>query len=195
MRPSALKVLSIGCFLGCLAALNGLPTSTADDPQVRQVQVDESVTDKSALAALILEGHELDSCLTAHRTDEPIRHLPPGMVLRRNPYASTDSAFVEAVSRSASMGRIPREGVLSALYASYRSENGIVILRGLEAASRLDADWREAALRNTWAHNESLNRATVHRKGMLLVVVWHLGLTPERWASLNERLAERLDVL
>jgi hypothetical protein len=92
------------------------------------------------------------------------------------------------------MGKIPRDKVRSALYACYVDEKELVLFRGLEAASAFDADWREAALREIWAYNARQGRAQVHRKGLLLVVVWHDGLSPERWAAVNARVAERLAV-
>jgi len=115
-------------------------------------------------------------------------------VLPRNPCVSTDAKFVEAISGSSSMGniRIPGEGVQSALYAAYGDEEKRVLLRGLEAASDLDATWREAALRSIWRVNVRGGRVRVHREGTLLVVVWHQGLSPESWEAVNASVAKRL---
>lgn len=178
-----------------LAVLAFAASGQSETPQVSQAD-DNNVarsTGDSVWKPLLLEGHELHLSLKTERADEPIRHMPPGMTLPRNPYTSANPEFVEAVARSTSMGRIPRDGVHSAFYASYRGENRLVLFRGLEAVSALDADWREAALRKIWAHNESLGRARVHRRGLLLIVVWHEGLSTQQWAALNARVAQQID--
>ena len=144
---------------------------------------------------MVLEGRELLPSLRTRQADEPVWHLRSGFVLPRNPCVSSvdfDAEFVEAISRSSSMGRIPREGVQSALYAAYGDKEKRVLLRGLEASSDLDATWREAALRAIWAVNERAGRVRIHRKRTLLVVVWHQGLSPESWEAVNASVAKRL---
>ena len=144
---------------------------------------------------MVLEGRELLPSLRTRQADEPVWHLRSGFVLPRNPCVSSvdfDAEFVEAISRSSSMGRIPREGVQSALYAAYGDKEKRVLLRGLEASSDLDATWREAALRAIWAVNERAGRVRIHRKRTLLVVVWHQGLSPESWEAVNASVAKRI---
>lgn len=145
----------------------------------------------SGLEPLLLEGAELYHSLHALPVEKPIRHLPAHISLPRNPYASTDSEFVEAVAKSSSQGRLHRDGIRSALYAFYVEDKQLGFY-GLEAASALDADRREAALREIWTYNVSVGRAQVHRHGLLLAVVWHDGVSPECWAAVNRKVVEKL---
>ena len=50
----------------------------------------------------------------------------------------------------------------------------------------------EGRLREIWAKNASLDRAQVHRKGKILVVVWNAPDTPSCWDEVNATVAERL---
>ena len=90
------------------------------------------------------------------------------------------------------MGRLGREGIRSALYARYAAGEKEVGIYGLEVESDAAADQREEAVRAIWAHNGRLGRARVHRKGLVLVVVWHTGVSPECWKAVNTRIADRL---
>ena len=147
--------------------------------------------DQSALTPLVLEGHELHASLTTRDFDEhPIRHVPREVV-GGNPYLSDDAAFVEAVAGGGSQGRLDRDGIRTALYALYDGEADLGIY-GLEAATEADADRWESALREIWTHNVSLGRASVHRGGLVLLVVWHDGVSPECWGAVNAGLVERL---
>lgn len=178
-----------------LLDLNGLSQSSQNshDEDGDIARSPGKISGYSAWKTLILEGRELHPSLKTRLVDEPILHMRSGMLLPRNPYTSTGATFVEAVSGSTSMGKNrTREGIRSALYASYADEKKLVLLRGLEAASALDADRREAALRKTWAYNARGGRAQVHRKGLLLVVAWHDGLSPEVWAAVNASVAKRM---
>ena len=141
---------------------------------------------------MVFEGSELLFSLRTRGTDEPAWHVGPGFVLPRNPCVSSDADFVETISRSSSQGRIPRDGVQSALYAAYGDEEKRVLIRGLEATSDHEASWREAALRSIWSVNMRGERVRVHRNGTLLVVVWHQGLSPESWKAVNASVAKRL---
>jgi len=104
---------------------------------------------------------------------------------------SSNSEFVEVIARSGSQGRLDGKGVGLALYAIYRAESDLGIY-GLEAVSEGDADRREKALREIWEHNVSLNRARVHRGDLVLVVVWHDGVSLDCWEAVNTEVAERL---
>lgn len=147
----------------------------------------------SGLAPLVLEGPELHASLTTHDLDDgPIRHVPRAVV-GGNPYLSADAEFVEAIAHSGSQGRLDGEGVRSALYALYDGEADLGFY-GLEAASEADADRLAAALRETWAHNVSIGRARVHRRDLVLVIVWHDGVSPECWDTVNAVVARRLVV-
>ena len=141
---------------------------------------------------MVFEGSELHPSLRTRKADEPAWHVRSGFVLPRNPCVSSDAEFVETISRSSSQGRIPSSGVQSALYAAYDADEKRVLLRGLEAASDHDAGWREAALRSIWAVNVRGGNIRVHRKGTLLVVVWHQGLSPESWEAVNASVAKKL---
>lgn len=141
---------------------------------------------------MVFDGRELLPSLRTRKADEPVWHMRSGFVLPRNPYVSTNEEIVEGISRSSSQGRIPGGGIQSALYAAYGDEDKRVLLRGLEAASDRDASWREAALRDIWAKNMRFGNIRIHRKGTLLVVVWHQGLSPESWEAVNASVAKRL---
>ncbi len=116
----------------------------------------------SGLQPLVLDGNELDASLVTQQIDEvPHLHVPRA-VLHDNPQLSTDAEFVEAIARCGSQGQLGGEGIRAALYALYRGEDEVGFY-GLEAASTAEADRRESLMRGIWAHNESLNRARVHR--------------------------------
>ena len=145
----------------------------------------------SELAPLVLEGHELHNSLVTREFDESsIRHVPYA-VLGGNPYLSNDSEFVEAIAGGSSQGRLDGKGVRFALYAIYGAERDLGFY-GLEAASKADADRREDALRGIWAYSVRLDRARVHRGNLVLVVVWHDGVSLDCWEAVNSGIAERL---
>jgi hypothetical protein len=143
------------------------------------------------LASLVLEGHELHTSLRTRRLDS-IQDLPPGLVPSSNPQLSTDEKFVQAIARSSSQGRLGGKGIRSSLYARYAAGERELGVYGLEAESDACADQRENALREIWEHNVRLGLARVHRKGLVLVVVWHSGVSPECWEAVIARLVERL---
>jgi hypothetical protein len=138
---------------------------------------------------LVLEGHELHNSLVTGELSE-IRHVPRSVV-GGNPYLSDDPEFVEAIGRGSSQGRLDGKGVRLALYAFYGAESDLGFY-GLEAASEADADRLEDALRGIWAMNVRLDRARVHRENLVLVVVWHDGVTLDCWEAVNSVIAERL---
>jgi hypothetical protein len=142
------------------------------------------------LGSLVLEGHELHASLKTRQIDDSLRHVPRALI-PENPHVSTDAAFVAAIARNASQGSLGREGIRSALYAIYREKNELGFY-GLEAVSAAEADRWEEALRKTWANNGRMGLAQVHRKGLVLVVVWTDGVSPECWEAANARVAERL---
>jgi hypothetical protein len=139
----------------------------------------------------VVDGPELHASLATRKLEDAATlRLAP--VLRDNPYLSTDAEFVDVMAQIASQGRLGGgEGVRAALYALYRGESDVG-LYGLEAASPADADRIEGVLRKIWAHNESLERARVHREGKVLVVVWNNGVSPSCWEAVNARVVERL---
>ena len=147
---------------------------------------------ESGLESLVLEGHELHASLRTREPDHPNRHLPPGVLPPGNPHLSADAGFVEAIARNASQGRLGREGIRSVLYALYVAERELGFY-GLEAESVADANQREDALREVWANNARMDRACVYRAGLVLLVVWHDGVSPECWSSVNARVLERLN--
>jgi len=150
-----------------------------------------SATSGSGLDCLVLEGHELHPSLLTRQLDS-IRDLPPGVVPPQNPQLSSDDNFVQAIAHSSSQGRLGREGIRSALYARYAAGERDLGIYGLEVKSDADADQRENALREIWAQNGRRDLARVHRKGLMLVVGWHSGVSPECWQAVNARLVERL---
>jgi hypothetical protein len=143
------------------------------------------------LGSLVFEGHELHASLRTRQIDDSIRHLPPGVLPPGNPHLSSDAEFVEVIARTGSQGRLGREWIRSALYAVYVGERELGFY-GLEAESVADANQREDALREIVAHMVSLDRMRVYRAGLVLLVVWHDGVSPECWSSVNARVAERL---
>jgi hypothetical protein len=145
----------------------------------------------SGLNPLVLDGHELHASLVTQQIDDgPRRHVPRA-VLRDNPQLSTDAEFVEAIGRCGSQGQLGGEGIRAALYALYSGENEVGFY-GLEAASTAEADRRESLLREIWAKNASLDRARVHRRGKVLVVVWNDGVSASCWEAVNAVVVERL---
>lgn len=143
------------------------------------------------LARLVLKGRDLHPSLITRRLDEnTVRHVRRKVILG-NPQHSTDAEFIEAIARSGSQGKLGGEGIRSALYALYFGDREIGFY-GLEAASEADANRLEDVLRKTWAHNESIDRARVHRGGSLLVVVWTDGVSPEVWGAVNAAVVNRL---
>ncbi len=166
-------------------------TRNLSDQDSSVVHSSSEVASTSAWKQLILEGHELHSSLRTQRAGEPIRHLPSHIALPRNPYVSTERGFIDAVAGSSSQGELDGGGIRSAFYAFYAEEKDLGFY-GLEAESILVADWREVALNKTWAKNMSLDRVRIHRQGLLLMVVWHDGVSLECWASVNANVAERL---
>jgi len=146
----------------------------------------------SGLGSLVLEGPELHASLKTRPLDDSVRHVLRAL-LPGNPHVSTNAGFVAAIAHSGSQGKLGREGIGSALYAVYRDKNELGFY-GLEAVSAADADRLEEALRKIWAYNVNLGRAQVHRQGLVLVVVWHDGVSPECWKAVNAKVVERLVV-
>lgn len=143
----------------------------------------------SGLRPLVLDGPELHSSLVPKQLDGANHGVPPGV--RYNPHFSTDDEVVESIARCASQGQLGGHGIRAALYALYQDERELGFY-GLEAASTADADRLEGILRETWAHNVSLDIARVHRGGQVLVVVWHDGVSAACWQAVNAGLAKRL---
>jgi hypothetical protein len=145
----------------------------------------------SGLSPLVLEGRELHPTLVTRQFDgNPIRHVPRSL-LRRNPQHSTDAEFIQAIASSGSQGKLGAEGIRSALYALYLGEREVGFY-GLEASTAADANRLEDALREIWSHNVCIDRARVHRGGLVLVVVWTDGVSPEHWDAVNTGVVERL---
>ena len=145
----------------------------------------------SGLHSLILEGHELHPSLSTPRIEDyPIRHIPRHLV-KANPYHSDDPDFVRVISRGGSQGNLEGEGVRSALYALYLGERELGFY-GMEAESMVDADRLEREVRRIWANNARFDRARVHREGLVLLVIWTDGVSPESWEAVNAVVAERL---
>lgn len=147
---------------------------------------------ESGLGSLVFEGHELHASLRTRQIDEPSRHLLPGALPPGNPHLSTNAEFVEAIARGQSQGTLGREGIRSVLYALYVGEKELGFY-GVEAESVADANQREDAVRKIMAHNVGLGIARVYRADLVLLVVWHDGVSPECWSSVNARVAERLN--
>jgi hypothetical protein len=150
-----------------------------------------SSTSGSGLNSLALEGHNLHASLRTPRLDS-FRDLPAGVVPPKNPQLSSDDKFVQAIAHSSSQGRLGREGVRSALYARYAAGEKEVGIYGLEVKPDAAADQREEALRAIWDYNVRRNLVRVHRKGSVLVVVWHSGVSSESWEAVNASIADRL---
>jgi len=50
----------------------------------------------------------------------------------------------------------------------------------------------EDTIRKIWSNNVRMGRAQVHRKGLVLVVVWTDGVSRECWEAVNAKVVERL---
>jgi uncharacterized protein (TIGR03067 family) len=157
--------------------------------ELRKVQPQKKMSG-SGLGSLVLEGHELHASLKTRPIDDSVRHVPRALI-PENPHVSTNAAFVTVIARNGSQGSLGREGIRSALYALYREKNELGFY-GLEAVSAADADRWEEALRKIWSVMGSIGRAQVHRKGLVLVVVWTDGVSPECWKAVNAKVIERL---
>lgn len=145
----------------------------------------------TGLGVLSLDGHDLHESLTTVQFEhKPARHIPRA-VLHSNPQHSTGPEFIRAVARSGSQGKLDEKGVRSALHALYKGEHDLGFY-GMEATSLNDADRIESALREIWRHNASINRARVHREGLVLIVVWTDGVSPRIWETVNAVVARCL---
>ncbi len=143
------------------------------------------------LDALVLEGHELHPTLATRELDErPLRHVPRD-VIHSNPQHSTDPAFITAIARAGSQGKLESEGLRSALYALYVGEKELGFY-GFETGTAADADWLEQSLRDIWSHNVSIERARIHRGGRVLIVIWHDGVSAESWDAVNQAVDGRI---
>ena len=156
--------------------------------ELRRVQPQEKLSG-SGLDSLFLQGPDLHASLKTRQLDA-VRHVPRAVV-PANPHHSTDADFVEAIARSGSQGSLGREGIRSALYALYLGETELGFY-GLEATSEEVAKQREEAVRRIWSHNVSIGRAQIHRQGLVIVVVWNDGVSPECWKAVNAKVAEQL---
>lgn len=146
----------------------------------------------SGLDPLVLEGHELHASLKTRQIDDSDQHMPRALI-PENPHVSTNTEFVGAVVRNASRSSLNTEGIRSALYALYREKNDLGFC-GLEAVSAADADRWEGEMRKIWAHNVRLGLARVYRKGLVVVLVWTHGVSPECWEAANAKVVERLAI-
>ncbi len=144
------------------------------------------------LSSLVLDGPELHTSLRTLKMGA-IRDLPTGIASAGNPHLSKDDDFVLAVARGGSQGRLGRDGIRTALFARYSTDENELGFYGLEAASEADADEREKALRKIWAHNGRHGRSRVHRKGLVLLVVWHDDVSAECWESVNVSIVKQLN--
>jgi hypothetical protein len=145
----------------------------------------------SSLGSLVLEGHELHASLKTRQLDDSDRRHVPRALLPGNPHVSTNAEFVAVIAKNGSQGRLGKEGVRSALYASYLGKKELGFY-GLEAESAADANRFEDIIRKVWSNNARIGRAQVHRKGLVLVVVWTDGVSPECWEAVNAKVVERL---
>lgn len=159
--------------------------------QVSERRRDEPA-EELALDAMMFAGAELHASLRKRRL-ELLRDLPTKVAPPENPHVSKDDDFVEAIARGGSQGRLNGQGIRSALYARYGNGENEVGCYGLQAANRTEADRREKAIREIWAYNAGLNRAKVHRRGLLLIVLWHDGVSQECWESVNTNVETRLN--
>ena len=132
-------------------------TTSGQTPTVQPPDV------QTPLASLVLEGHQLHASLQTRQLGS-VQDLPTGITSPENPHVSSDREFVEAVARGGSQGRHDGAGMRAALFARYWTGENEIGFYGLEAESDAHADQRENWLRETWAYNARLDRASVHRK-------------------------------
>ena len=147
--------------------------------------------DRLGLERVLVQGPDLHPALETVSLPDGSSRLLPAEVQPTNPHLSTDLAFVDTVARYGSQGNLDGMGMGAALFGLYHDGAALGIY-GLEALSAGDASYREALLRDIWAHNVRGDRARVHRGGEVLLVVFHDGVPAETWEAVNEELAERL---
>jgi hypothetical protein len=181
--------LTLAAIGGAEETPKGFEATVENRYELRKVQPQKKMSG-SGLGSLVLEGHELHASLKTRQIDDSVRHVPRALI-PENPHVSTDAAFVAVIARNGSQGSLGREGIRAALYALYRERNELGFY-GLEAVSAAEADRWEEALRKIWAHNVRLGIAQVHRQGLVLVVVWTDGVSPECWKAVNASIVERL---
>ena len=147
--------------------------------------------DSFQLQRIHMDGAELGPSLQTRRLGEqPIRHVPAERI-QSIPQVSSDPLFVKTIARAGSQGNLEGEGVVAALFALYDGENELGFY-GFEAESEGTADRLESQLRHIWKHNVSLDRAQIHRGGLVVLVVWTDGLSPAHWEQANQAVSERL---
>ncbi len=169
------------------------------------------------LNSLALKAGEIHPLLATRSLDsQSIRHISLS-ILQENPQHSADVEFIEAILGGSSQGRLGKNNIHladvefiesivssgshdsfgkynihSALFALYYAEKDVGFY-GLEAKNTQDADRLEVVLRETWSNNVSLDRARVHRKGLILMVIWHDGVSREVWDAVNISVSKQLD--
>lgn len=182
------KILVLGLMLvvgGCARAPQEKESRSSDRKKLPTPSLE------SGLSCIDLQGPELHDSL---RTKDlsGAKDLPTGVVSRENPQLSSESEFVKAVAGGGSQGRLGQVGMRAALFARYSTDSHELGFYGLEALTQSAADDREKALREIWAHNASFGRSRVHRQGRILLVIWHNGVTPECWESVNAVVVRKL---
>ena len=170
-----------------LASIDKWKRTLPDKPSGNVFSRLRTADPSSGLSAISLSGHELYKHLITHPLTS-IRHLPENIDLQRNPSISLEPDFVRAVAGSSSQGRLQPDGIHAALYGFYKEGKVDLGIYGLEAKSPAAADKREKEIRKIWAYNAKVDRVRIHRNGLVLVVVWHDGVSDECWECVNDRL-------
>ena len=169
----------IGLLSGLTAHAQWLEPAPVEQPQ-------KSIE----LADLLTAGDLLHPTLET----ELMQKLPADLALKTNPQHATDQAFVEAIARYGSQGRLDGDGMRGALFAQYTDGSSEIGFYGLAADNESVAAQREQDLRKIWAHNHGLDRTHIHRQGAVLLVVWIRTADdlPEAWHSVKAWAAQRL---
>lgn len=188
------KPQSIWWFMLLVAVVTCVSLLIAQRMWLADSSARENSPETPSLTSLMIDGEDLHDSLRTQEIDT-IRDIPKNAELPQNPYLSSDDEFVEAIARGGSQGRLDSEGIRTAFYARYKTEDNEVGIYGLEAKTKADAAQREKAAREIWAHNASFNRAHVLRKDLILVVIWHDGVSPECWEAVKAGVKEKLNAI
>ena len=187
----AVVVIGFVCLVFSIAG-RVWPGSKPEQHRTRLQTPVQTPVGQTPLVSLIMEGHQLHASLQTRQLDS-VQDLPTGITSPENPHVSSNREFIEAVARGGSQGRHDGAGMRAALFARYWTSENEVGFYGLEAESDAHADQREKWLREVWAYNARLDRASVHRQDRLLFVVWHDGVGPECWKTVNAKFIDRLN--
>ena len=141
------------------------------------------------LERVLLDASELHPSLSNRPIAKANHGVPFGV--RSTPHLTTDPKGIDSIAGFSSQGQLDGDGLCAGLWTALQSDREVGYY-GLQCTTDAHADEREARLREIWAFNVRQDRARVHRHGKTVLVVWHDGVTPACWRTVNDVLAARL---